>query len=318
MEALNPRNLKLFIPHLWDKDWAAAVAEAEKEEKFLVSIQERAAYLLKPISDFDVTFERLGWLNLWTKVFSLLEGARASILRNSKYLLEILNRIGFELFLQVYTITESNRKDRLRGYCAWCLWNDRDFVRELVDPKALDGIWDVSDVRDIVEDPLGREVYESLFGSLPEGMVADEREAKKGRLQQQDRGRHRLERIEAWLHDPDLGVWLEKLEQISDGHRSPSFFALFGQDEASIPKRLKSAGMRWSYGLYKKGSMFIHGSTLEHSLMIGNESITPAFLDTEESVNDLANHVGHICNHVLVGLCLLQQELWPRTNKVTD
>ena len=240
-------------------------------------------------------------------MFSILDGVRAAILRESTFLLEVLARIEFELLLHTHTILESDPVDRLRAYCAWCIWNDRSFQSEFVRPETLDGVWDVEPVRQLIENPSALEEVERLFGPLPEGMEIDEREAKRRRFRQQDRERHKLKRIEAWLQDPDLAVWVERLRKV---RRGTSFFALFGEDESSIAKRLESMSMRFAYMGYMKGSMFIHGSTMEGLFFINEESIAPRIVGSKESVSDLASQIGRGCNNSLVVLGALRSRLW--------
>ena len=191
MEPLDPRKLKLLIPDIWDTEWVEAIEEAEGLDEFLLSIQARAAHLLKPINDYDVTFERLAWLSLWTRAFSILDGVRAAILRESIFLLQVLARMEFELVLHTHTILASDPVDRLRAYCAWCISNDRSFQRKVVDPKTLDAVWDVEPVRQLIENPSDLEIHERLFGPLPEEMDIDEHEARRSRFRQQDRERHK-------------------------------------------------------------------------------------------------------------------------------
>ena len=67
----------MLIPHLWEKEdeWKAALADAEGAEKELILCQVTASEPPEIHSDSKDSPERLAWLSLWTKVFSVLEVA---------------------------------------------------------------------------------------------------------------------------------------------------------------------------------------------------------------------------------------------------
>jgi hypothetical protein len=303
--------LTLNVPRLWDRDWQTAIKEASGADSFLLNVAGRAAHLLKLISDCSVTFERLAWLSIWTKSFSILEGARAAVFQNSQYLLELLSRTSFELALHALTVSEADTVDRLRAYAAWCLWNDRHFQKEFVDPPTLKGIWNPQPAEDIMKDADERRLYEKLFGPLT--VETDHKELRKGRLLQQNEEQFRLHRLENWLDHPDLRPWRDRLLNLAGtgGNRQISFFALFNETERSVARRLQSLDMRWLYLAYVKGSMFVHGSTLEHTFFLHEETLTPLFTGHDESVEDHAQLVGSMCNKVLVLLAFEQRTLWP-------
>jgi hypothetical protein len=305
------RGLKLNVPRLWEHDWETAIHAATGAESFLLNVEGRAAHLLKFIDDPSLNFERLAWVNLWTKSFSILEGARAAVHQESQYLLEILSRTSFELQLHVLTASEADPVDRLRAYATWCLWNDRCFQKEFLDGRTLGGLWNPQPAKEIVNDPGARATYERLFGPLD--IETDPKELRKGRFRQQNAEQFRLHRLESWLGHPDLRASRDRLASLTGGDekKQVSFFALFNESERSVAQRLRSLEMRFLYLAYVKGSMFVHGSTLEHLFVMDEQSVTPRFTGARESVEDHAQFIGHACNTVLVQLRPMQTRLWP-------
>jgi hypothetical protein len=72
-----------MIPELWKQGWDDAIRKSEGVEQSIIIAQARAANLLKEIKDKTVTPQSLAWITLWTKCFSLLDGAYAAMSRNS-------------------------------------------------------------------------------------------------------------------------------------------------------------------------------------------------------------------------------------------
>jgi len=82
----------LYIPKLWEKDWAGAIDMAAGAQKEILVYQARAANLLKNITDRQATFEKLAWLTMWTKAFTIADSLHGTLDRNSQYILEIISR----------------------------------------------------------------------------------------------------------------------------------------------------------------------------------------------------------------------------------
>ncbi len=87
--------------------------------------------------------------------------------------MRLLERVAFESVIHVHTILEPGGSgawdeviERMRAYTAWCLWNDKRFYAELLDPQTQQGIWDQAPTLEIVSDPDERAMYERLFGPL--------------------------------------------------------------------------------------------------------------------------------------------------------
>lgn len=332
---MNPKNTELdhlyfSIPRLWEKDWKGAINNASGVEKNILIIQKRAADLLNQINDKRVTFARLAWLNIWTKVFSTLEGIFCALPKNSLYVLRILGRTSFEQTLQAQIIMEpvlgiyrglekGNKKTiapsmlknqeeeslkRLEAYTSWCIWNDCLFYEQLVNPKNLNAVWDAKPAEQIYRDLNRLTAYEAIYGNLK--MEIDERELKKGRLRQHNEGQHRLHRLRAWLDHPDLKPWHKKLKD----DKFMTFFTLIGDARTSVKKSLDGFDLSFGYPVYSEGSMAIHGSSVDQFIHFGNDSVMPLFIAADDEITEKAEEVGNNCNQVILLLYFLIKLLW--------
>ena len=335
---MNPKvidleKLELWIPHLWEKDWGNAIHNASGIEKHLLIIQNRAVNLLSQITDKRVTFARLAWLNLWTKLFSTLEGVFCTIPKNSLYVLRMLGRASFEQALHAKTIKEPTIKEhtesknskkgkvstdlirnlekravkRLEAYAAWCIWNDLNFYERLVSPEILDAAWDPEPAQQIFRNLERLEAYESVYGQLK--VETDEKELKKGRLRQQDEGQHELYRLRKWLDHPDLKPWHEKLKG-GKKNNFMTFFTLVGEDQRGVPKTLNEFDLSFVYPLYSEGSMAIHGSSLYQFLNLDNKSAVPLLVGTDDEVTGKIEEIGGNCYQVIIVLYSLGRQIW--------
>jgi len=332
----NFKNFTLNIPSLWEQDWSEAISHNVDAARILVVFQARAANMLRDIDQIEATPERVAWLSIWMKTFAALENAQAALERSSLYLLRILSRIAFEanlhmeiisepaiqLFSKVrvshkVTITDRSRRyvwsetaDRLRGYTAWCLWNDRDYYKELLNRRTLNGVWDPDPARQILADKDKLRRYEAIFGPLD--VATEKRELEKGREHAEKHFRKKLKRVEVWLEDPSLLRWKDKLQRLECSKKRPvPFFDLFHDESTrSIPKRLKDIGLRFAYCTYMQGSMLIHGSTIDQLLHVGESEIYPSFLGTHDACESEARSVGDSCNNTLALLYCLQERVW--------
>lgn len=334
---MNPKDTDLdqlyfSIPRLWEKDWEGAISNASGVGKNILIIQKRAADLLNQINDKKVTFARLAWLNLWTKVFVTLEGIFCALPKNSLHVLHILGRASFEQTLQAQSIMEpvmriysglkkANEKiivpsilkdregeslKRLQAYVSWCIWNDCLFYEQIVNPQNLNTVWDAKPAKQIYRDSKRLEVYEAIYGQLK--VELDERELKKGRLRQQDQGQHRLYRLRTWLDHPDLKPWHKKLKK----NKFMTFFTLVGETKTSVKKTLGGFDLSFGYPVYSEGSMAIHGSSVDQFIHFGNKSVIPLFIADDDEITEKAEEVGDNCNQVILILYMLIKLLWPQ------
>lgn len=306
---------QLNLPPVWENDWPKALANAEKgTDRRIVVTQRRTAHVLKNIPDRAFSFERLAWLTLWEKGYWILDGASSGLRGRSEYILHVLSRVTFDLWLHATTIAERDHISRLRAYSAWCIWNDIHFQRELLHPKTLDGVWSPDPARGILEDKELREQYEKIFG--PINVETDDKVLKRERFRQQDKEQHRRHRLERWLDHPDLRDWKKKIEELVRTRNTQiPFFSLFDESHGSVAKRLKSMGLRFLYLSYIKGSMFVHGSTVEHVMNYSGDQVAPRFLDDSEKCESLAGGVEGGCAGVVLVLNLLKRKLWPELRR---
>jgi len=325
------------IPNLWDKSWDEAIELAKEPARTILLIQRRAVYLLKEIENFQVTFARLAWLNIWSKTFSALDGILCALAKDSIYLLRILTRTTFELELHLQMImqplldlndhgrnsvspqskkekaVESNR--RLEGYASWCIWCDRQHFKQILEPDTLKAVWDPTPALQLLADPHAMFVHEAIFGKLD--IETNERELKKGRLVQQDVGHHRVHRWETWLNHPVLASWYTRLKSLAGREEKTfvTFFSLVGEPRTGVPKGLKNLGIPFAYPVYNEGSLAIHGSTLDQFLHIREEKIIPLFVGQPDETSSVAVQIGRVCNRIVVGLLLLQAHVWRNENE---
>ena len=116
--------------------------------------------------------------------------------------------------------------------------------------------------REIIQDAKQLRFYETFFGPL--NMEIDGEKLRKSNLEMKRKYKEKIERINQWLSDPHLTVWASKIEQLdreTKGH--VSFLSIFDPDSLSIPKQLQKKKRRYSYFTHLKGSMIMHGSTME-------------------------------------------------------
>jgi hypothetical protein len=146
---------KLSIPKVSIDDWQRAIESATGLAREILTAQADGAGLLQNLKETVASTERIGWLNIWSKAFAALEAVAAAVTHNSNMVLLLTQRNTFEVMLQMHTIMDplrmfkskshhSNEQeyalrsciDRLRAYTAWCLWHDKAYYKEVLNPKA--------------------------------------------------------------------------------------------------------------------------------------------------------------------------------------
>lgn len=323
-------DLTLKIPELWKTDWKEIVDDSEGSAKQLLTFMARGAYLLKDINDLSVTPERLAWLSIWSKTYSVLSSALTALNRNSGYLLMILSRIATEMLLHTSAIMKkilsidelrsSNYRTKilatseveawkdveesLCAYAAWGLWNDWQLTREILDPKNLDQAWDPNPVHEIVKDPHERQAFEAIFGPLE---VETKNELLVHRRNQEQILRKKEKRIQYWLSHQRLTIWFDKLQNEKD----LSFLELVDENEKTIRRQMKKFGIGFGYSLYREATMVVHGSTLEQFYHVSGTHLTPLVVKLKENAESKALNVAGNCNLILVSLYRMRERLWP-------
>jgi hypothetical protein len=90
-----------------------------------------------------------------------------------------------------------------------------------------------------------------------------------------------------------------------------TFFALFDESEETVASHLRQSDMRFAYALYKEGSLFIHGSTIDQLFCFEDDTVTPLLVGADDAVASTADSVGSSSNNTMVLLYMIQKELWP-------
>ena len=329
---------QLLVPELWKQaeEWQEALEEADGADKRCVLIQLRAVNLLKPLKTEPATPERLAWMTLWTRAFVLLDGVRGVLSRNAAFTTDVLARVAFETALHTQAIlepvtalhelerhgpgrtlvTDRARQDtwqdvvaRMRAYTAWCLWSDLRYCDEVTDSRTQDGIWDPQPARGIASNPEALKAFEAYYGPLD---LRDEHELERDQQQQLAGLAQKRERIASWLSDKRLQEWVTKLRNLQAGEpNARSFLALLFGEQSTIARRLGMMQQRFAYFRYLRGSLLIHGSTLDEMLMLGQGVIAPAIRSDDEEANRAAYDVASSCNLIVLVLFLTQKHIWP-------
>jgi hypothetical protein len=319
------KELKLILPQLpTEEKWIELINDLEGLTKEAAIVRAKGYNLLADLDESKATFERIGWLNLWTKAIVALESAMSAFQEGLNWVLQTIARSTFEWVLHAYALIEpisdlleiekSNRKvvsskwarlhsdkmtvERLRAYAAWCLWSDKESYHYLIHPKTLKKIWDPIPAEKILADKNYKEDYEQLFGNIK--VVTDHEILSKGQKEMDSLYRKKIACIDELLRDPQLKSWADKILEISRKKKgSVSFFNLFDPD-ATVIKKLKKLGPQFGYILYSEGSMALHGSSMEQFVIIDDSKVTPKINIKEQADERLFEKIISDCNRILV------------------
>jgi hypothetical protein len=284
------------------------------------------------LSEFDepkATYERIAWLNIWSKSVNCLRSAIPSYDTQNNLALKILCRSTFQWTLHCLVIMDpildlysqklksskvrislssedlclKRSIQRLQAYAAWCLWSDLLHYKEISHSKTLDGVYDPNPAKEIMKDKERLFWHEKFFGKLD--IETDEIVLKKGRIELEQYYMSKIEQIENLLADQLLKPWIDKIK--ASDTPCPSFFSLFA-NQTSLPKYLFKHGLRFAYGQYSLNSMILHGSTMEQFLIFSDTSISPRdFLGDLES-DGLFENIIKDCNKIFSFLAFFNQK----------
>ena len=322
---------KLCIPKIDIKDWEQAVEAASGLLRDILKAQTKGVQLLQKIHEPLASTERIGWLNIWSKVFAALEAVAAAITHNSKLVLLFTQRNTFELMLQMHAIMDPIRNlkdkppagsqlrqsqeyalrssvDRLRAYAAWCLWHDKAYYKEVLNPKSMRDIWS-HDFYDKMQPAIKKTpVYERFVEKM--GSPMDEAAMREGSRNIRKLYTEKIKQIDEWMADPRLRRWSTALDQAGKNNIvGIPFFILFDPSEVSIPKRLLKEGLRFSYSAFILSSIASHGSSMEEFIDIGQNSLQPLFTGKKEQIEILAPEVIFRCQHIYTLLSAINDEM---------
>ena len=260
---------QLAVPDLWNRDgeWDEAIIEADEAERPFVERQKQLSSALRRMSDAEASPENLAWLSLWSRAFSMCDGARGAVLRESLLTLTALERMAFKLSLQVGLAFEepSSVTSRLRAHAAWCLNADIRLWEAFLSREHLDRAFDPSPGRELVAALDDRAAaWSQMFGEVEE---LSDQEAEFDRRRYEDYAKRRLAALGMWYSDKRLASWRARIAALEGSRQKTlSFYALFDQTERSVFDRLRGQGTRFAYLAYRRGSAAIHGSTVEDTL----------------------------------------------------
>lgn len=326
--------LKLKLPTFKLKDWETAVESASGQMRDILAAQTDGVRLLANIQEPMASTERVAWLNLWSKVFAALEAVAAALTHRSKLVLLLSQRNSFELMLQAHAIIDPLRKlsegdagpsakgdtefgfrgcvDRLRAYTAWCLWHDKAYFKEILNPKSMRDIWSS-------ESAQGAHAANGSPAMMTRALEAggvphlDESFLREGSRSVRKLYTDKIRQIEEWLADPCLRKWVEGIEQASRKNIvGVPFFTLFDRADTSIPKRLLREGIRFTYSSYIMSSMASHGSSMEEFIQLEEDSLKPMLSGDEEEIKNLSSEVIFRCRHMYTILNILNKEMLQR------
>jgi hypothetical protein len=304
----------------------------------LARAQKYSLELLHGLDGTTVTPERLAWIVIWSRSCQLLAAAKTAFLAESQFLISIAFRGATECYLHaqffVEPVLELNAlanakamtvrvapsaesrarevmKDRLRGYAAWCLREDRKALRAA--RGTLQDLYDGTDAQELLRDEPHRTFHERFFGPIP---TANQHELDRDRQTHADYIDRRLRWIDFWLRDQQLDVWTRRLddEEQKSGPQSTSFFAALGAEGASIRKRLKHLTIGFVYTTYSEASQMLHGSTVLNFLQISESEVSPHFGQASDP-GTLTDGTSDYCLRAIGNLGYLRRHLWTEEDR---
>ena len=194
-------------------------------------------------------------------------------------------------------------KRRFRAYTAWCLWADKCLLEEMLRQRALKEIFNVGRAKAILNNPIQRMMVEDILGADEVYHVAEKSSQVEAQLKDAERNLSRkLNGVNALLKNSSLSEWVHKLEM----SYAIGFFELFDEYATSLPKRLRKIDKRFSYYSYLRGSMAIHGSSIDQFLSEKsgknwNPHITPIRNDWRDLTKQITADLGIVLVNLTLG-----------------
>lgn len=313
-------DLTLVVPELWEKDWPTAIDEAEEREQSVVEALARYSGLLRQLAPSPVTPAKVGWLALWSRMFGCLTGVRGAVMWESRFPIQVLDRVAFETGLHIRAIlapmlraaetkepSDSVRervRDRLTAYVAWALRGDELLCEHVGRDDRVDASFDPTRERELIVD-LGdqRDWWQELSGQTLE-LVSDQ-EAAHDKSKARESLRSRRRQIRRLLSDPRVLVWARKLKEYERSSAgNVSLLTLLGEG-GSVGSFTKREDPLLGYSPYLIGSHTVHGSSLRASLLVAPPLIAPDFASLGDDVADLARRMAGGCSLHAVPLGLV-------------
>ena len=322
-----------FLIPAWDKTtFAEDYKNAEGVAREFIKVADRACRIAQFLQQAPIAGPTVGWYTLWAKHFHMIRAVRVAFVGNSSFLLDLLDRPLFELFLQVSTIgnprwrggdpestdfndiapdeSAEDLRDRLAGYCAWCLERDLSSLEGRLEPETLSSVFDYQWQRNFARS-LGteQERYEREFGGIE---IVGNAEAKLDRKQFEQRlGQQRYE-IDRLIADLDLSEWTHRIREQKGKRPSIHFPELFGafqqQKATSMKTTVGMMGMPWAYWGYSEQSALLHQSSLLQFVHFSDGGV----IEPRNSVrNAFEKHALGTTRRIKLGLALMEN-VWKR------
>jgi hypothetical protein len=311
---------KLSLPKISIADWLQAVESASGRIRDVLSAQTKGVRILQSLKETQASTERIGWLNIWAKVFAALESIAAAITHKSKLSLLLCQRNTFELMLQVHTVLDPCRTsnggkldgtqsknngeyelrsciERLRAYTAWCLWHDKAYYNELLNPRSMRDIWNYDAYLSMLKIANPPSQMERFLEKV-EGRLDEDAFRLAGRRVRNEYN-EKIRQIDEWMADSRLRRWRDVIDRASKHNtKGIPFFVLFDRSDASVPKRLLKEGTRFYYSAYVLSSIATHNSSMEEFIQIKDDTIKPLVTGDDGQINQLATELILRCQHI--------------------
>jgi hypothetical protein len=318
--------LPIEVPGL---DKVSSLIEEEDDElrgESLLVIA-RLLSLVSNMPERELTGERLAWYSVCLKALRIVNSARVAYDATDEWILSVGSRSILELQLEVECFLEpitgqSDRHekagstipmpkelrqrgviDRLRAYAAWCLWSDRSFYKEMSHHRALHDAWSAqgpsdldlpgnADLKGHMEDVFGK-----MKPDLPDHELVRGRESQRRHLEEQ------LERIDDWLAHDHLSHWRNRLRDESPN----SYFRLVNR--SGTRGELEKNEMRFAYSVYMRGSMGLHGSTVDQLFAIDGSHVIPKLEKNDSDAAPDFDFINGSAKHIHYMLTLMDQTI---------
>lgn len=333
---------ELRLPYaLWTgRDWSTAIQDADGFKKRVLQIQERAVHAVAGLDSTPTSPETLALSVLWVRGYLLLQSALDLRGAWSVRAADLLTRAAFELCFQVEAIVRpvsklasftelasprisvaeaawhrewSEVSNRLRGFAAWALTNDLEYFRNRSRSSELDRMFAGTDPA-LLPTSAEEKGISMLFGELE---IVSAAEAAVDRVRARNRYEGTIARIMDWLRDPRFDTWTtDKLrpwiEREQQSQQIPSLYETLDSEPRSTLAMLREIGLPHLYAAYSRGSMLLHGSSIEQFIVTSTDrDILPLVHTNDEEAQQICDNLAKLCNIGFVQLLWLRRKCVP-------
>lgn len=303
--------------------WDKYINDSQGEMVKMLELGKIQCETLQKSLNWSAFPETLAWMVLWTRNFNLIQSV-ISILdcdlgiekAGQVFTLRILWRLAFELMVTLdFILSESadlikkgphpEKKtfaQRLCGYLAWCLWNDKEFDHKMTQGWRLDALFGKGEVMTTENKNQLNKMIEIFWGDENAIDPAMDKDKKRNIREDSLNNRSRLLR---WLSHKKLFNFREQLQN----QRPSNYFELIDPDYKSLSMLLSSSWNDAGYPAYQDASALIHGSTFKGHMELIAEHLFPGIAASDEEVQRKASHVRRYCNFNSITLQLIQGKM---------